>query len=219
MSNSRYPGVPRGLSRRQAALKRAFDLSVSVPGMILTFPITLAAVVLATFDTREFGIFSQVRIGSEGKPFTIHKIRSMKSSKTLTTTVTSSSDPRITRLGSILRRTKVDELIQLWDVALGRMSIVGPRPDVPGWADELVGDDRIVLSVRPGITGPAALYFRNEEQLLSTVPNKEKFNREVVWPKKVELNANYVREWSLFSDLAIIARTLFPRLADGAELN
>lgn len=219
MSDSRYPGVPRGLSRRQEVLKRAFDLSVSVPGLILTFPITLAAAILATFDTKECGIFSQIRIGYGGKPFTMHKIRSMKSSTTVTTTVTSSSDPRITRLGSLLRRTKVDELIQLWDVAVGNMSIVGPRPDVPGWADEVVGDDRIILSVRPGITGPAALYFRNEEQLLSSVPNKEKFNSEVVWPKKVELNKTYVRKWSLLGDLAIIAQTIFPKLADGAEQN
>ena len=199
---------PVGLSPKQRLVKRLFDISVALPGLIVSTPVIVVAVAISTLDTREWGIFGQERVGRNGTTCRIHKIRSMRSSQAFTTTVTASSDPRITRFGGILRRTKVDELIQLWDVLVGRMSLVGPRPDVPGWADCLVGDDRVVLSVRPGITGPASIEFRDEEKLLSEQADPETYNREVIWPQKVALNKEYVANWTLAGDVAYIIRTI-----------
>lgn len=208
MSDRTGPIGPRGLSRRQRSVKRAFDLIIAVPGFLLVLPLVAAAVVAATFDTGEWGVFAQQRIGRHGKLFRVHKIRSMRTSGTYDTTVTTSSDPRITRLGAILRRSKIDELPQLWDVITGQMSLVGPRPDVPGWADELQGDDRMVLSVRPGITGPSSLAFRDEEKLLSEEKSPENYNRDVIWPEKVRLNLRYVQTWTLANDIEILLKTV-----------
>lgn len=203
--------VPRGLSRRQETLKRAFDLAIAVPGFALTFPVIVGAVLAATIDTREWGVFSQVRVGRYGQVFKVHKVRSMKSSSTYSSTVTTSSDVRITRLGAVLRRFKIDELPQLWNVIRGEMSLVGPRPDVPGWADALEGEERIILSIRPGITGPATLAYRNEEDLLSTVDDAEAYNRDVLWPSKCKMNATYVKSWNLGEDIALLVGTVTGR--------
>lgn len=184
MREEKYPSIPRGLSRRQEALKRTFDLCVAVPGFIITFPLVLLVILIATIDTREWGIFSQSRIGLGGKPFRVHKIRSMKTSKTRTTTVTVKDDPRITKFGSIVRSSKLDELPQLWNVIVGEMSLVGPRPDMAGWADALEGDDRVILSVRPGITGLASVVFRTEEEILSRQEDPDEYNAAVLWPER-----------------------------------
>jgi len=197
-----------GLSRRQRALKRSLDLIVSIPGLIIASPVILAAVLIATVDTRAWGIFSQTRIGKDGVPFRVHKVRTMRVIDSVSTTVTSSADRRVTRTGRVLRRFKLDELPQLYDVVRGRMSLVGPRPDVPGFADLLEGDDRVVLSVRPGITGPATLAYRNEEELLASVDDPERYNRSVIWPDKVRINRDYISGWSLLGDLRYIARTV-----------
>ena len=125
------------------------------------------------------------------------------------TTVTTSYDARITGIGAILRRLKLDELPQLINVLTGTMSFVGPRPDVPGYADRLDGDDRVVLSVRPGITGPATLHFRNEEELLAGQEDPEWYNREVIYPAKVRMNRHYIENYSLREDLRLIWRTVF----------
>lgn len=124
------------------------------------------------------------------------------------TTVTTANDPRVTRWGRFWRMTKIDELPQLINVLKGDMSLVGPRPDVPGFADHLEGDDRIVLSVRPGITGPATLKYRKEEEILAGVDNAEAYNREVIFPDKVRLNREYVQNWSFSKDLWYIWRTV-----------
>ena len=116
---------------------------------------------------------------------------------------------RLRPSGRLFRRLKIDELPQLINVLLGQMSLVGPRPDVPGFADKLEGDDRLVLSVRPGITGPATLHYRNEEELLADQADPEAYNRDVVWPHKVELNKRYVREYSLSGDIRYILETIF----------
>lgn len=200
--------MPRGLTRRQQVVKRLFDLGVAVPGFIVTLPIVVVSVLVATVDTREWGVFSQERIGRGGEPFNVHKIRSMRTSRTHTTTVTRTSDPRITRFGTLIRRTKIDELTQLWDVIIGRMSVVGPRPDVAGWADELAGNDRIVLSVRPGITGPASITFRDEESVLESVQDPDTYNREILWPQKVQMNVEYVENWSVWRDLSYLRDTI-----------
>jgi len=125
------------------------------------------------------------------------------------TSVTTNTDPRITRLGAFFRKAKIDELPQLINVLLGQMSFVGPRPDVPGFADRLQGEERIVLSVRPGITGPATLKYRNEEEILAQQDDPERYNREVIYPDKVKINVEYVRSYSFWRDLRYIGRTVF----------
>ena len=125
------------------------------------------------------------------------------------TSVTTGADPRITCSGRFFRRTKIDELPQLINVLMGEMSFVGPRPDVPGFADSLQGDDRLILSVRPGITGPATLHFRDEEVLLAQQSDPERFNREVIYPEKVRLNRQYVENYRFIDDLKFIWQTIF----------
>jgi lipopolysaccharide/colanic/teichoic acid biosynthesis glycosyltransferase len=198
----------KGLSPLQRATKRGFDLVVSFVGLVLTGWVILLAWLLASVDTRRSGFFLQDRIGMHGRPIKVLKIRTMRDHPGLSTTVTTSSDIRVTRLGSILRKTKIDELPQLINVFLGQMSFVGPRPDVAGFADQLHGDDRLVLSVRPGITGPATLKYRNEEELLGRQEDPERFNREVIFPDKVRINREYVLDYSFLDDLKLILRTL-----------
>lgn len=199
---------PRALSRRQALLKRGFDMGGALIGLTLTGWIMIIAAVIARIDTGMSGFFLQTRIGRYGKPFRVIKIRTMRPVAGHETTVTTGHDPRITRWGRFFRRTKIDELPQLINVLLGDMSFVGPRPDVPGFADRLEGDDRIVLMIRPGITGPATLKYRDEEQLLASVPDPERYNREVIFPDKVRINREYIKTWSLRRDLCYLWRTV-----------
>lgn len=199
---------PVGLTPRQQRLKRAFDLTFAVPGLIVLAPVLAAATAVATISTREWGIFQQQRIGQYGEPFTVYKLRTMRTCDVVTTTVTTSGDPRITRLGRFLRSTKLDELPNLANVILGHMSLVGPRPDVPGWADTLTGSDRVVLTLKPGITGPASLAFRNEEEVLAGASDPELYNRNIIWPEKVRLNSEYAARWSLGRDVREILRTV-----------
>lgn len=189
-------------------IKRAFDLTASALGLIMTGWIIIIAYVAASIDTRKNGFFTQARIGKAGKTFRLIKIRTMRDLPSFDTTVTTSDDPRITGLGRLLRRTKIDELPQLINVFLGQMSFVGPRPDVPGFADTLSGEDRIILSVRPGITGPATLKYRNEEEILSRQADPEKYNREVIYPDKVRMNREYVEHYSLWKDMKYIFQTI-----------
>jgi lipopolysaccharide/colanic/teichoic acid biosynthesis glycosyltransferase len=151
----------------------------------------------------------QSRIGRHGKPFDVYKIRTMKSDAGHATLVTTRDDPRITRSGRFFRRTKIDELPQLYNVLIGEMSLVGPRPDVAGFADRLDGEARAILELRPGITGPATLAYRDEESLLAAVADPETYNREVVFPDKVRINLDYIRNYSLAGDVRCILRTLF----------
>ena len=166
--------------------------------------------ILASVDTRANGFFRQVRVGRHGQAFRLIKFRTMVEVKGLTTTITAAGDPRITRFGGWLRRTKIDELPQLINVFLGQMSLVGPRPDVPGWADQLTGEDAVVLNLRPGITGPASLRFRDEEKLLGEQEDPEAFNREIIWPAKVELNRDYFYRQSLSYDCRCLLQTFLP---------
>lgn len=202
------PPAVGGLTAAQAARKRAFDLVVGGTGLVITAPVMVLGIAAATVSTREWGVFSQERIGRHGQTFRVHKVRSMRRVEGVTTTVTAGTDPRITRVGAWLRRLKVDELPQLINVVRGEMSLVGPRPDVAGWADELTGEDRIVLSVRPGITGPASVLFRHEEEILAAVEDPEAHNRDVIWPEKVRLNRQYVESWTLREDFRWILATV-----------
>lgn len=200
----------KGLTSRQAVVKRGFDLVVAGVVLVVSSPLIAVAWVLATVDTRQNGLFRQLRIGRHGEPFEVLKIRTMRGSGG--STVTAAGDARLTRLGAVLRKLKVDELPQLLNVLRGDMSLVGPRPDVPGFADRLVGDDRILLSVRPGITGPAAVAYRHEEQLIAAAAEdligKEAYSRDVLWPAKVALNREYVEQWSLRADVRWIVATM-----------
>lgn len=199
----------QGLSLFSQFLKRGFDFVVSSIGLILTGWVIILAYIAASVDTRESGFFTQTRIGKNGNVFTVIKIRTMRYAPSITTTVTTTHDPRITPLGRFFRKTKIDELPQRINVFLGHMSFVGPRPDVPGFADKLSGDDQIILSVRPGITGPATLKYRNEEEILAAQVDPEKYNREVIFSDKVRLNREYVENYSFGKDIKYIFQTIF----------
>lgn len=200
-----------GLTPTQAFLKRFLDILGAAIGLLLTGWIILPAFIAATVDTRTNGFFTQARVGRHGRIFRVIKIRTMSYVKRLNTTVTTAQDPRITLLGHFFRRTKIDELPQLFNVLLGRMSLVGPRPDVPGFADRLQGDDRIILTVRPGITGPATLEYRNEEHLLAQQKNPERYNKEEIFPDKVRINREYVENYRFSDDIKYILRTIMPQ--------
>lgn len=178
--------------------KRIFDITVSVFGLLLLGWIIILCIIIASLDTRNSGLFMQVRIGRYARPFTIFKIRTIRN-------VSGSSSV----IGKFFRRSKLDELPQLWNVLVGDMSFVGPRPDVPGYYDKLEGEDRLVLNLRPGITGPASLKYYNEEELLRQHDNDQKYNDEVIFPDKVRINLAYAKKESLLLDVKIILHTLF----------
>ncbi|MDY6981052.1 MAG: sugar transferase [Pseudomonadota bacterium] len=196
------------LSMLQAATKRSFDALVASFGLVLTFWLIGLAWVTATIDTRQNGFFTQQRVGLNGRLFNVIKIRTMRNVAGVNTTVTTLDDARITRLGRFLRNTKIDELPQLINVLRGDMSFVGPRPDVPGFADTLAGEDKVVLSIRPGITGPATLKYRDEEAILASQSDPEAYNRNVIFPDKVRINREYIENWSLTGDIRYIWQTI-----------
>jgi len=200
--------MPNALSARDSFLKRTFDVALACVGLLLSYWLILLAWIAASLDTRSNGFFVQERVGLNGKLFKVVKIKTMRPMKEMNTTVTAKHDPRITSLGSFFRKTKIDELPQLWNVLLGHMSFVGPRPDVPGYADKLKGEERIVLSIRPGITGPATLKYKNEEEILAAQPDPVKYNDEVIFPDKVKINMEYIRDYSFKKDLDYIWRTV-----------
>jgi lipopolysaccharide/colanic/teichoic acid biosynthesis glycosyltransferase len=189
-------------------LKRIFDFLVSLFGLLASWWIIFIAWIVSSVETKSNGFFIQQRIGKDGKLFNVIKIKTMKKVVGVDTTITSSNDVRITKSGKFFRDTKIDELPQLWNVLIGDMSFVGPRPDVEGYADKLEGDDRIVLSIRPGITGPASLKYKNEEEILSKEDNPKNYNDKVIWPDKVKINKEYIRNWSLKKDIQYIIKTV-----------
>ena len=150
----------------------------------------------------------QTRIGKDGKAFRICKFRTM-THQSEGDSITTADDPRITRMGHWLRHSKVDCLTELVNVFVGQMSFVGPRPDVPGYADQLQGDDRRILQLRPGVTGPASIKYRNEEDLLAKQANPKWYNDNVIRPDKVKINLDYLDHWSFFGDIKLIFKTVF----------
>jgi lipopolysaccharide/colanic/teichoic acid biosynthesis glycosyltransferase len=193
---------------RQRFIKRGFDILLAALGLLLLWPLILiVALVIRIVDSRPV-IFSQGRVGRNGKLFSVHKFRTMSMKQNFQSTVTTLQDSRITPVGKFIRKWKLDELPQLWNVLVGKMSFVGPRPDVQGYADKLLGEDRIILTVRPGITGPATLKYRNEETLLAAQDDPEQYNNEVLWPDKVRLNREYVKNWSFWGDMRLILKTI-----------
>lgn len=200
------------MTSEQAFWKRIFDVVASFIGLVALWWLILLAFVLSSIDTGKNGFFTQTRIGRDGRHFKVIKIRSMREIRGISTSVTTGNDPRITRLGAIFRKTKIDELPQLVNVLLGQMSLVGPRPDVPGYYDELPEEEkRILLSVRPGITGPATLKYRNEEEVLATAANPEKYNKGIIFPDKVRINREYIQEYSYKDDMRYILATVLRR--------
>ncbi len=206
MRRRSVPGV--GLSARQRVTKRAFDVLVAGAALVVLSPVLVVCWLVARIDTRASGIFRQVRVGLDGEPFEVMKLRTMREVRGITSTVTTADDRRITRSGAVMRSLKLDELPQLVNVLRGEMSLVGPRPDVPGFADALVGEDLILLTVRPGITSPAAVAYRHEEQLLARASDPEAYNRDIIWPDKVRINRAYVEHYSFLADLRCLADTV-----------
>ena len=189
-------------------LKRSFDIFFAIFGLVFLFLVIFLSYIFSSFETLSNGLFIQQRVGRDGKLFNVFKIKTMKTVMGINTVVTSSGDVRITKSGAFFRKTKIDELPQLWNVLIGQMSFVGPRPDVPGYADRLQGKDRRVLSIRPGITGPAQLAYRGEEDILAAQNDPVKYNDEVIWPDKVKINLDYVKNYSFFKDLYYIWKTI-----------
>ena len=203
-------------------LKFLFDRVVSFIGLLLLWPLLIVMAILIKIKMPGGpAFFTQKRVGKNGKLFTCHKFRSM-TVKHSGSTVSVAGDSRITPLGATLRHYKIDELPGLWDVMIGNMSFVGPRPDVPGYADRLEGDNRIVLKLRPGITGPDTLKYRLEDEMISEyVAQKQKegdirtaqeiaeeFNDRVIYPDKVRINKYYYEHYSFIKDIQMIFCTV-----------
>jgi len=199
----------RGLTRLSTIIKRTFDLVVSLVGLLFSGWLIAIAWLIASIETRSNGFFIQTRVGREGALFPVIKIKTMYPQSQNVSTVTTIHDRRISRSGWFFRRSKIDELPQLINVFLGQMSFVGPRPDVPGFADLLKEDDLIVLSVRPGITGPATIKYKDEETLLAEQDDPESYNRDIIFPDKVRINREYVENYSFVKDLHYIWKTIF----------
>jgi len=190
-------------------LKWTFDKLMSLVGLIVLSPVLL---IVAILIRRKMPggpvIFRQKRVGQGGKLFTVYKFRSMTVAGEGKTSIAAAEESRVTPLGEKLRRYKLDELPELWNVLKGDMSFVGPRPDVPGYADQLTGEDRDVLKLKPGITGPASLKYRDEEYILANVANPQQYNDEVIFPDKVRLNLYYLRHYSFVKDIQMIVCTV-----------
>ena len=192
-------------------MKFIFDRLASFAGLVFLWPVLLVVAILIRIKMPGGPvIFKQQRVGRHGKLFTMYKFRSMTVSHS-GSSVSVAGESRITPLGAKLRRYKLDELPELWNVLKGDMSFVGPRPDVPGYADALAGEDREVLKLRPGITGPASLKYRNEEEILATVDDPQKYNDEVIFPDKVRINRYYLHHYSFLLDIKMIFATVLGR--------
>lgn len=192
-------------------LKWLFDRVVSFLGLIFLSPVMLLVAILIRFKMPGGPVlFKQKRVGKGGEQFTMVKFRSMIVNHG-GSSVSVAGEKRITPLGAKLRKYKMDELPELWNVLKGDMSFVGPRPDVPGYADLLQGMDREVLKLRPGITGPASLKYRNEEDILAQVDDPIRYNNEVIFPDKVRINRYYLHHYSFWMDMRIIVATVLGR--------
>lgn len=188
-------------------IKWIFDRLVALLGIIVLGWLIVVIAVCIRVKMGSPVFFRQKRVGREGKLFTMVKFRTMTTDHG-GNSVSVAGENRITPFGAKLRRLKLDELPELWNVLVGDMSFVGPRPDVPGYADSLTGSDREILQLRPGITGPATLKYRNEEILLASKPNPRQFNDEVVFPDKVRLNLLYLHHHTFCGDLKMIIATV-----------
>ena len=189
-------------------IKYIFDRLVALIGLLFLWPLLIILAILIKVKMPGGpAFFTQKRVGQHGRLFTMHKFRSMAVSHD-DSSVSVAGEARITSFGATLRKYKWDELPELWDVLIGNMSFVGPRPDVPGYADMLTGDDRRMLELRPGITGPASLKYRDEEELLAQVDNPIEYNDKVIFPDKVRINLYYLDHYSFWKDIQMIIYTV-----------
>lgn len=189
--------------------KNIFDKFFSLLGLVCLSPVmAIVAILIRIKMPGGPVIFKQRRVGQYGRLFTVYKFRSMKVAGGGRTSIASNEEDRITPLGKKLRRYKLDELPELWNVLKGDMSFVGPRPDVPGYADRLTGRNRDILKLKPGITGPASLKYRQEEDLLNSVDNPQEYNDKVIYPDKVRLNLYYLEHYSFPKDIEMIVCTV-----------
>ncbi len=189
--------------------KNIFDKFFSLLGLVCLSPVmAIVAILIRIKMPGGPVIFKQRRVGQYGRLFTVYKFRSMKVAGGGRTSIASNEEDRITPLGKMLRRYKLDELPELWNVLKGDMSFVGPRPDVPGYADRLTGRNRDILKLKPGITGPASLKYRQEEDLLNSVDNPQEYNDKVIYPDKVRLNLYYLEHYSFLKDIEMIVCTV-----------
>ena len=189
-------------------IKYIFDRVAALIGLLcIWWLLIIVAIIIKIKMPGGPAIFKQTRIGRHGKPFTMYKFRTMTLNHS-GSSVSVAGESRITPLGAVLRKYKIDELPELWNVLKADMSFVGPRPDVPGYADALTGDDREVLLLRPGITGPASLKYRNEEEILAAVENPQIYNDTIIFPDKVRINRYYLHNYSFVSDIKMILCTV-----------
>lgn len=203
--------------------KFLFDRIMAFFGLlVLALPMAAIAIIIKVTMPGGSVFYRQTRVGKDGRLFSIHKFRTMTNAEEVSS-IAYPNKARVTRFGAWLRKHKLDELPELWDVLVGNMSFVGPRPDVPGYADCLEGDDRVVLLMRPGITGPATLKYREEEHLIEAYVKQAKadgderseeeiaqwYNDKVIYPDKVRINVDYYCNYSFFKDIKIIFQTIF----------
>ena len=188
-------------------IKRLFDITASLAGLLLLWPLFVIIAVLIKIRMPGPVFFNQKRAGRHGKSFVIHKFRTMTTGHG-GSTISVKGESRITPLGAVLRKYKLDELPELWNVLKGDMSFVGPRPDMPEYFERLKGEEKKILELRPGITGPASLKYSNEEELLADVEDPVKYNDEVIWPDKVRINLDYYYNRSFWGDIGLILKTV-----------
>ena len=189
-------------------LKRVFDIIASFCGIIILFPLIIIVSILIKITSKGPVLFKQVRVTKNGKLFKIYKFRTMKENSEGNKQITVGKDNRITGIGHILRKTKLDELPQLFNVLKGEMSLVGPRPEVPKYVDLYTDEQREILKVPAGITDYASIYFSNESELLGEAENPEEFYIKKIIPYKIELNKKYINEIGIMTDIKIIILTI-----------
>ena len=190
-------------------MKRVFDILATSFGLFFLSPIFILLSIVIKLTSKGTVFFIQERVGKDGVLFNMIKFRSMKMIQQSKSTISVKGDMRVTKVGSFLRRYKLDELPELWNVLKGEMSLVGPRPDVPGYADFLRGEDRNILKLKPGITGPASLKYANEEEILARQENPKEYNNKIIYPDKVRINLDYYYQSNLWIDIKIIFATIF----------
>jgi lipopolysaccharide/colanic/teichoic acid biosynthesis glycosyltransferase len=191
----------------RSTVKYLFDRIFGAIGLAIAAPFMLFISIAIRLGSGSPVLYKQKRAGKEGRIFVIYKFRTMHPNDGANT-ISVRNDPRITKEGKFLRKWKLDELPELYNVLIGDMSFVGPRPDVPGYAENLSPAERSILSLRPGITGPATLKYLDEETILAGVPDPQEYNDRVIFPDKVRINLRYLEQYSLLEDLKIIIYTL-----------
>lgn len=189
-------------------LKRVFDIIASFCGIIILFPLIIIVSILIKITSKGPVLFKQIRVTKNGKLFKIYKFRTMKENSEGNKQITVGKDNRITGIGHILRKTKLDELPQLFNVLKGEMSLVGPRPEVPKYVELYTDEQREILKVPAGITDYASIYFSNESELLGEAENPEEFYIKKIMPYKIELNKKYINEIGIMTDIKIIILTI-----------